>query len=598
MICYRVRFADLNRHLFEIECRISDPAQQQQLRLPAWIPGSYLLRDYARHVVSIEAHCDEGRPALSKTDSSTWLVEGARGILVVRMRVYALDLSVRGAYLDGQRAYLNGTCVFLMVGGREQEPVEVTLELPQDPRASAWRVGTSMSRVEVDARGFGRYVARDYDDLIDHPIEISDFAEASFVAADVPHTLIVAGRHDADLDRVVTDLRQLCETQLEFFGAPAPFDHYIFLALAVEKGYGGLEHRASSSLVFDPGDLPRPAEPGVPREYQRFLSLCSHEYFHAWHIKQLKPAAFSPYRLNERNYTRLLWVFEGITSYYQDLMLLRADLIGREAYLDRLAQQLTRVYRTPGRAVQTLADASFDAWDKLYKPEPNSVNATVSYYTKGALVALALDLTVRRATGSSASLDRVLKALWSQYGRLGRGLGEDDFERVAADVSGVPLQPFFDQAIRSTEDPPLAELLASFGIELELTAAAGPQDLGGRAARRQGERPLSLGVTVKDSAAGLELGAVLNGGPAEAAGLIAGDQLVAIGGYRVDAASLPRRLARHEAGEVVPVVFFRRNELMQTELTLADAPLDTCSLLVREDADAEAVALRCAWLGS
>jgi len=597
MLQYAVRLADLNRHLLEIECRLPSPAAIEYLSLPSWIPGSYLLREYARHVVRIAAASPNGAPVVTKIDNSTWTVEGASDELVVVIRVYALDLSVRGAYLDGQRGYLNGTCVFLRVRGREHEAVEVTIERPAEPRCAAWRVGTAMNPLQVDPAGFGRYSARDYEELIDHPVEISDFARVEFTAAGIPHALVIAGRHESDLERVASDLRQLCETQLNFFGAPAPFDHYLFLGLAVDKSYGGLEHRASSSLVFDPNDLPKPAETGMPQEYQRFLSLCSHEYFHAWHIKQLKPAAFSPYRLNERNYTRLLWVFEGITSYYQDLMLLRSDLIGRAAYLNRLAQVLTRVYRTPGRALQSLAESSFDAWDKLYKPESNSANATMSYYTKGALVALALDLTVRAATSSAASLDTILVALWTRFGRAGVGLAESDFERLAAEIAGISLQQFFDKAVRGTDDLPLEELLGAFGVDLQFRAATGPQDLGGLAPRPDGEPTLTLGVSYRDGAAGLELTTVFDGGPAEAAGLNVGDQVIALGGYRVDPANLARRLARFEPGETVPVAFFRRNELLHAQLKLELTPLDTCCLRLREDPGPEVADLRRAWLG-
>lgn len=598
MVEYRVRLADLNQHLFEIECRITAPDAQAYVSLPSWIPGSYLLREFARHVVSFEATSGGEPLAVEKTDNSTWKIGGAKTDLVVVIRVHALDLSVRGAYLDGQRGYLNGPCVFLRVGGREAEPVEVVLERPEDARCARWRVGTALPGVDKDARGFGRYAAGNYAELIDHPIEISDFARVDFVAAGIAHALILSGRHHSDLERIATDLRQLCETHVRFFDAPAPFDHYVFLALAVEKGYGGLEHSTSSSLVFDPDDLPRAAEPGVPREYQRFLGLCSHEYFHAWNVKRVKPSAFSPYRLNERNYTRALWVFEGITSYYQDLLLLRGDLIGRDAYLNRLAQTLTRVYRAPGRAMQSLAEASFDAWDRLYKPESNSANATISYYTKGAFVALALDLTLRLETGSQVSLDDVMRELWRRYGGSEAGLGEDDFERLCAELAGVPLGSFFDTAVRGTVDLPLAKLLEPFGVVFELRAATGVQDAGGVSSQREAERRLSLGIVFRDVAMGLELTTVLAGGPAEAAGLSAGDRLIALDGHAIDGGSLARRLSRYEAGEIVPIAFFRRGELFNADLELAPAPLDTCSLVAEEHPDEAQLARRIAWLGS
>jgi predicted metalloprotease with PDZ domain len=350
--------------------------------------------------------------------------------------------------------------------------------------------------------------------------------------------------------------------------------------------------------VFNASDLPKIGEPGVPRDYQRFLSLCSHEYFHSWNVKRLRPAAFTPYRLNERSFTRQLWIFEGITSYYQDLLLLRADLIGRDAYLNRLAQTLTRVYRSPGRAYQSLAESSFDAWDKLYKPEPNSPNATISYYTKGALTALALDLTVRNATSSAASLDDIMRALWKTHGQPGRGLEEGEFERIAADIADVELGEFFDAAVRGTDDISLEELLDGFGVELTLRAATGPNDVGGATTNGLSERPLTLGAFYRDGGDGIELTTVREGGPAEAAGLAAGDVVIAIDDRRVRAGNVEKRLARFEPGTAVPLAYFRRNELRSTTIVLAPAPLDTCTLSLRAGIDDSVRDLRDHWLGT
>jgi predicted metalloprotease with PDZ domain len=601
----------LSRHLFEVECRIEDPDASQRLQMPSWIPGSYLLREFARHVVSFEAMSGDRKVPVEQIDHSTWCCRGAEATLTVRIKVFALDESVRGAFLDTRRAYFNGPCLFLLPLGRENEAVELEIEPPRHAAAADWRVATGMTPVDVDGDGFGTYGAADYDELLDHPFEISDFESVEFEAAGVPHRLVVAGRFESDLERVAQDLRQLCETEIEFFGAPAPFERYCFLGLAVGDGYGGLEHRASSSLIFGRDDLPRPGETGVPSEYQRFLALASHEYFHTWHVKRTKPAAFMPYRLDRRNHTRLLWVFEGMTSYYQELLLLRSGLVSRQVFLQRLGELLTRVYRTPGRFMQTLADSSFNAWDVLYKPEPNNANSSISYYTKGAVAALALDLTLR-AGSSGKSLDDVVRGLWTRYGSKNVGVPEDGLEALAVEIGGRELEGFFERTIRGTDDPPLAELLAQLGVTLELRASTGLDDrggtprsgngtprsgTGGQSGSGNGAPPLWLGAAHRAKDQGIELTAVFAEGPAERAGLEPGDVLIALDRLKVGDRNLKRRLARFEPGERVTATFFRGDELIEAGLVVQPAPNDTCWVQVDERAGRAAAERRKAWLG-
>lgn len=562
--------------------------------LPSWIPGSYLLREFARHIVAIAATADGQPVALEQTAKGSWTARGCKGPLTVTATIHAFDLSVRGAWFDRERAFFNGTALFLLPEGKESEPVELVLEQPPGDYAEDWQVATSMSAATVDAQGFGRYHAADYDELIDHPFEIGHHAVVRFEAAGVPHRFVVTGRVDADLDRLATDLAQLCATQIGFFGRPAPFASYTFLGLAVGNGYGGLEHRASSSLIFRRSDLPRVGDTGVSRDYQRLLGLCSHEYFHSWHVKQSKPAAFTPYKLDQRNHTRLLWVFEGITSYYQELFLLRSGLLGVEAFLRRIAETLTRVYRVPGRLRQTLADSSFNAWDRLYKPEPDSINSGVSYYSKGALVALALDLQLR--TETDVSLDDVVIALWQRFGAAGIGLPEDGFEQLVAELAGQPFTEFFEAAIRGTDDPDLQSLLAAAGVRLQMRQRESAADAGGTppAARPV---PMSLGAAWDKHGAGLKLLAVYDDQPAQASGLAPGDIIVALDRLQATAESVAELLARYEEGDVIAVSFFRGDELFETSLVAAPAPADTCFLELDPDASVAALERREAWLG-
>ncbi len=564
--------------------------------MPSWIPGSYLLREFARHIVDIEATNGGRTVAVEKVGSSRWRCSESAGELTVTATIYGLEQSVRDNYIDRRRAYFNGPAVFLLPEGRDDEPVELLLEPPDDPACASWRVATAMTPVDVDERGFGVYRAGNYDELIDHPVEIGDFASVSFDACGVPHRLVVAGRFHSDLDRVAADLARICETQIEFFGQPAPFDEYLFLGLAVGDGYGGLEHRASSSLIFSRDDLPKPGEAGISKNYGRFLGLASHEYFHSWHVKRTKPEAFTPYRLDRRNHTRQLWVFEGITSYYQELLVLRSGLVGAKDWMRRVGEQLSRVYQTPGRLRQSISDSSFDAWDVLYKPEANTPNTSISYYSKGALTALALDLTLRRSTDAAVSLDDVVTELWRRYGARDVGVPENGFEALAIELGGAELAEFFEQAVRGTGDLELGALLADFGVSLKFRSAV---DTGyrSRAGDATAKAPLRLGVAYRPAADGLALVTVYDGGPAQRGGLNPGDRVIAVDRLRINDGNLKARLARYNAGDRVAVTAFRGDELLELTVELERAPPDSCSLEFDPDADTAALARRRAWLG-
>lgn len=599
---YRIAVLDARAHLFEVQCRVATPdAAGQRFRLPTWIPGSYLIREFARQFTRVYARDTSGPVAIGKEGKDVWRAAPCAGPLTVIAEIYAFDLSVRTAYLDDDRGFFNGPSVFLCPDGFADVACEVEIVAPEDKSKPQfrWRVATAMPRRSAAPYGFGKYGAENYDALIDHPVEMSDFTLASFEAGGAVHDIAISGRHRADTGRLTADLQKVCTWQCDLFrGAPggrAPFDRYVFLVAAVGEGYGGLEHRASTSLLCKRDELPLPGMSGVSAEYRTLLGLASHEYFHSWNVKRIKPAAFTPYDLSHESYTRQLWAFEGITSYYDDLALVRSGVITIDDFLELLGRTMTAVLRGPGRAVQSVAESSFDAWIKFYRQDENSPNALVSYYAKGSLVALALDLTLRR---HGASLDVVMRALWQRYGQTAVGVPEDGIPRLATEIAGVPLDDFFTRYVYGTEDPPLAELLEELGIALHVRSTEGDTDRGGKRGKHNdhGQPRVWIGAKL---AAGSEprLQHVYRNGPAERAGLAAGDVLVAIDGLRASADALEKLCSQHVPGDTVAVHAFRRDELKTMACTLVAAPRDTCWLALEPAVGDEVGARRAAWLG-
>lgn len=597
-LSYRIAPLDLHAHLVDVSCTVADPdAAGQCFALPAWTPGSYLIREFARHVVRISARNPRGPVALEKLGKARWRAAPCEGPLEVVAEIYAYDVSVRTAYADATRVFFNGTSTFLQPEGHERTPCVLDIDASFAASIDGARVATSMRRDGAAPWGFGRYAADSYEELVDHPVEIGRFDLASFEAGGVVHDVAVTGARDVDLDRLARDLARICQWHCDLFagvaGGRAPFERYVFLVLAVGDGYGGLEHRASTSLLCRREELPRIGAPGLDDDYVTFLGLASHEYFHAWNVKRIKPSAFTPYDLSQEGFTRLLWAFEGITSYYDDLSLARSGVVPAARVLELLARTLTSVLRTPGRLLQSVAEASFDAWIKFYRPDENSPNAGVSYYAKGAIVALALDLTLRR---HGRSLDDLMRVLWARHGATGVGVDEDAIEAMASSLAGRDLADFFARYVEGTDDPPLAALLAEVGVDLALRPREGVRDRGGKPAVTA---PAATTLGAQWPATGeLRLTAVHRGGPAARAGLSAHDVVVAVDGIRATADLLAASLVRAKPGSRMIVDAFRRDVLMRFDVELAAAPADTAVMSMRDDPDEATAARRRAWLGA
>jgi len=604
LVTYRVVPARPAAHVFAIELVVPNPGTASvTVSLPAWIPGSYMIRDFARNIVAIAAEDAAGPVSVQKLDKQTWQLTPTDGSVVIRYEAYAWELTVRAAHLDRTHGYFNGPCLFLRVHGRDAEPCRVELLPPLDADCTDWRVATSLAGDGADPWGFGGYRADDYADLIDHPVEMGRFDVVDFQVGEVPHWLVLSGRQRGDRDRLATDLASLCAEHAALFGE-LPVDRYLFLTQVVGDGYGGLEHRFSTSLLCSRDDLPVPRAGGeqapedgyAKGDYRKFLGLCSHEYFHLWNVKRIRPAAFIEGGLDREVYTRLLWAFEGITSYYDDLALVRSGRVDAKGYLEMLAETVTKVLRNPGRLKQTVAESSFDAWTKFYKQDENAPNAIVSYYSKGAITALALDLTIRRDTEGACSLDDVMRALWQRHGRPGIGVSERGIESLAAEVTGLDLNGFFAQALDSTNDLDLPALLATVGVAMRLRPARKAKDFGNVADDFKRLEPMSdVGIRLS-SGDEPKIATVLDDRPAQLAGFAPGDVFVAIDGLRVDGASAGKRLRALPVGEPVRVHAFRRDELMEFTLTPGTAPADVCELRLDDEAPADILSRRQAWL--
>lgn len=577
---YRLSLARPGSHLAEVEARLPAGADGRvDAVLPVWTPGSYLVREFARHVQEVRAETPEGAPLpLTRVDKRTWRVE-ARGApwVVLRYRVWAHELTVRTSHLDTSHGSLHGATLFLYTEASRHLPHRVRVEAPD-----GWHTACALPEGED-----GALEAPDYDALVDSPLEVGPHARpVAFDVAGVPHALVTWGGDVPDASRLTQDLARVCEEAARLWGAP-PSPRYLFLLLLTDKGRGGLEHRDSSVLLF-----PR-AQLGSARGWEDLLTLAAHEYFHRWNVKRLLPRAFVPFDYAQESYTRQLWAFEGMTSYYDNVLVRRAGLLSAQRYLTRLGETLSQLHATPGRRVQTLEEASLLAWVKQYRPDEHSADSAVSYYLKGEVVAALLDLEVRRATGDRRSLDDVCRLAWARWGD-GRGVPEGGWEEVASEVAGVDLGPFFARALRSTDELDYAPF-EHVGLTLRLRVRESPGDKGGSPPRPREARPRGwLGLTTRGSQT---VASVQDGSPAQEAGVAPDDELVALDGWKVDAAGLAARCEDRRPGECVRLTVFRRERLIELAVVLGEKPRDAAWLARVDQPTAAQRAAYERWLG-
>ena len=571
MLRYDISPLDPEAHLFIIGITVSDPTPNEQfLRLPAWISGSYLVRDFAGNVQNERADI-AGRPVpMDKVDKSTWRIptKGIKDgeVLHVFYEVWAFDNSVRTAYLDECRGFFNPGCVFMEVLGiKPEKKISVMIRQPEDQtraEQSDWSVATALKRAKGTERfGWGLYEASDYDELIDSPVELGTFTAVTFKANGTRHDVVFSDTPvNFDIEKTMEDMRAICEHEIAFWdpeSKKAPMREYVFLVNVTSASYGGLEHRASTALQIPTRCLPSVHDKSRTEDYVQFLGLVAHEYFHTWNVKRIKPAEFTDIDFSTEIPTELLWFFEGFTSYYDDLIVRRCGLTDNDGYAKLLTSVVRSVLETNAQTVQTLAQASFDTWIKFYKPSANTANANVSYYRQGALAAWVIDAAIRAESKGAASLDDVMRALWQQFCEAGKdyaGLTEETFLETVAETTGCDLTDLIGKLIHTTERPDYQKLLKPLGVTFEETKTDTVRSL--------------LGLSGIGSEAGFTVKNVYDKEAAQWAGISAGDVLIALDGVRIKNNNLEKLLTRYGEGDEMVVHAFRDDALMVWALLL------------------------------
>jgi len=553
---YHVSMPEPTSHLFRVTLVVSGWTEDLplDLKMPVWTPGSYLVREYARHVQSFAAIASDGSPLpWQKRGKNHWQIDlQGQPSLTVHYQVYANELSVRTNHLDATHGYFNGAALFFYVPGYETQAIAVTIEPPQ----SDWQVSTPLPPIAGQPHTFQ---AKDFDTLVDSPFEIGRHQVYDFDAQSKPHQLAVWGEGNLDPERLLPDIQRIIQVEADLFGG-LPYDRYLFLLHLSSNGFGGLEHKDSCSLIYQRFGF------RSKDRYDRFMQLVAHEFFHLWNVKRIRPKALEVFDYEQENYTPSLWFSEGSTSFYDLVIPYRAGIYNIGAYLNALSREITRFLTTPGRKVQPLSESSWDAWIKLYRQDANSPNSQMSYYLKGEMVSLLLDLLVRSRHQNRRSLDDVMRLMWQQFGKAEIGFTPEELQQVIASVADMDLTDFFDCYLHRTDDLPFDDYLQPFGLRLQ--ADGGAED-----------GVPYLGLTLKTEAGREVVKFVETGAPAQTAGVDAGDELLAIDGIRLTAEQLSDRLRDYKPGDILQITFFHQDELLTRPVTLAEPRLTRYQLV-------------------
>lgn len=539
-LAYQIAMPQPQMHLFEVKLTVSNwEGDVLDVKMPVWTPGSYLVREYVKHLQNFAATASDNRQLMAtKISKHHWQIQTDNCTeIIISYRMFANELTVRTNHLDATHGYFNPAALCFYVPNYQHCPIEISI-IPPHPN---WQVTTPLPEISPLT-----FLATDFDTLVDSPFEIGTQQIHDFTVLDKPHQLVIWGEGNLDPHQAIADIEKIVTVEAEIFGG-LPYEKYIFLLHLSASGGGGLEHKNCCSLLY-----PRFNFQGKDK-HNRFMQLVAHEFFHLWNVKRIRPIALEKFDYDRENYTPSLWFSEGTTSYYDLAMPRRAGIYDEKEFLNELGKEITRYLTTPGRLVQPLSESSFDAWIKLYRPDANSHNSQMSYYLKGEMVTLILDLLIRDRTDGLKSFDDVLVAMWAQFGKSETGFTETELKNIIESIANLDLTAFYDRYIHGIEELPFNDYLAPFGIELKPLEATVPY----------------LGLTVKSEHGREIIKSVVSQSPAQLAGIDAGDELLAIDGFKVTAERLNDRLKYYQPGQQIAVTVFHADRLLTVDIILS-----------------------------
>jgi predicted metalloprotease with PDZ domain len=549
-LVYKIAMPQPQTHLFEIELTVCNwDRDLLDLKMPVWTPGSYLVREYAKQLQNFIAVDDKGeRLATIKIAKHHWQIQANHhNQITISYRMFANELTVRTNHLDATHGYFNPAALCFYVPGYEHCPIEITI-VPPDP---SWKVTTPLPEISPQT-----FLAADFDTLVDSPFEIGCQQVYDFTVLDKPHQLVTWGKGNLDPQVAIDDIKKIIEVEAKIFGG-LPYEQYIFLLHLSPSGGGGLEHKNCCSLLYPRFSFQ------AGEKHNRFMQLVAHEFFHLWNVKRIRPAALEKFDYEQENYTPSLWFSEGTTSYYDLLIPRRAGIYDEQEFLAELSKEITRFMTTPGRLVQPLSESSFDAWIKLYRPDANSANSQISYYLKGEMVTLLLDLLIRDRTQGNKSFDDVLVAMWEQFGKAEIGFTETQLQQIIESIANQDLTEFYDRYIHGVEELPFNDYLAAVGIELKPVNT---------------NNIPSLGIIVKSEHGREMIKSVASNSPAQLAGVDPGDELLAIDEFKISADQLTDRLKSYQVGQQIELTIFHADRLITVPIILAPSQPDRYQL--------------------